>query len=183
MGQRSSHGRIRELFAYMYVMVTGVFVLAAIVLLSLFSLQDVELDVRDRVMLYHLKSSAIARELRQEVSELEHIFFPHEHTDADSTHVREMHATVDQKVLLTSIEINVSKLSELQDQYGGEEFRATLDRIDSRVRQISSFVGSPPTREQADNFTRSFEHAVLQLAMLHTVAAEKALEQLPPGAP
>ena len=178
MPEKQSHSRTRELFAYIYIMVTGVFVLAAVVLLSLFSIQDVELDVHDRVTYFHLKSSAIAQELRREARNLEHIFFPHEHTDNDSAHVLQMHATVDQQVLLDSIEINIGKLTELQRQFGGNEFEATLGRIESRVDQLKEFAGRQPSQDEADNFMRAFEHSMIQLARLHTVAAEKALAQL-----
>ena len=168
------HNRSRELFAYMYIMVTAVFILGAVVLLSLFSIQDVELETRDRVTYFHLKSSAIAQELRQEVRELEHIFFPHQHIGNDEKVVR-MHASLDQRVLLTSIEANVRKLDALQTVYGGDEFAATLQRLSMRAEELNSIFAQQPSVAEAERFTRSLEHSVLQLARLHMVAAEKTL--------
>ena len=178
MARNGDHSRVRELFAYMYIMVAGVFALAAIVVLSLYSMQDVELDIRDRVTFYHLNSSAIAQELRQEVRQLEHTVFAHQHDDSDDDHVREMHATVDQQVLLASIDINVGRLAELQARYAGPEFVETLRRVQSRAQQLAGFAGQQPTADEADVFARSFENTVLQLARLHMVAAEKALARL-----
>ncbi len=180
MARRRSHSRTRELFAYMYIMATGVFILAAVVLLSVFSIQDVELAARDRVTYFHLKSSAIAQELRQDVRELEHIFVPHVHEDDEAPYTQgsNVHATVDQQVLIESIEINVGRLSDLQDEFGGTEFAATLSRISARVSQLGDLAVAQSTTDEAESFTRSLEHSVLQLARLHIVAAEKTLADL-----
>ncbi len=166
--------------AFMYIMVTGVFILAAVVLLSLFSMQDVELESRDRVAFFHLKSSSIAQELRQNVRELEHIFFPHTHAGDEGPHAHgsNVFTTVDQQVLLTSIEINVEKLGDLQDEYGGAEFAATLDRIRDRVQQLAPLSVSDVSDDEADRFARSLEHFVMQFNRLHIVAAEKSLAAL-----
>lgn len=162
----------------MYIMVTGIFILAAVVLLSMFSIQDVELGVRDRVTFFHLKSSAIAQELRQEVRELEHGFMPNETEGHNYNRPASMHSLQDQQVLLATIGHNYRKLADLQREFGGEQFADTLGRIKMRIEELNALADSGAMDVDADDTIISLEHSTLQLTRLHIVAADKAIAAL-----
>ncbi len=176
---KSARNQYDYVLRYIYAL-TGVATITAIALLAaLYKGQRAEDLARDRVALYHLASTVLAEQLYRDAQELQALL------RADTVRAEPPAAIASISGLqpfgvsgtLYSMGANLDRLRELQDQYIGAEFVATLERIAKRFGTIERGLAEPEWPE-APRTTAALELSIEQLYRLHRGAAANTLARI-----
>ena len=165
-------------FRYVYAMIGIVVVGAVGVVLALVSAQQSDREVRDRITAFHLRSTNLAEQLRlenhalaEELVILDPIDDIHAAAGVDQTRP-------DLNARLQTMNIQVSRLQDLQAMYGDVEFEATLQRIDSRLATVISLMRNSSDREEQFAAISTLELAIAQLYRQHLIAENVLLSRI-----
>ena len=165
-------------FKYISAMVGIVVIGAAGVIFAFFNVQQADRDARDRISAFHVRSTNLAEQLRLE-----------NHALAESLLVRvaidDMHSAAgveqtrpDLNARLQTMEIQVGRLLDLQAQYGGAEFEATLQRIHIRLTSVASLARENGGREDQATAIAVLDLAISQLYRQHVFAEDSLLTSI-----
>lgn len=166
---------------YVYAILGIAAIAFTIVLVTLYVAQQDETQVHKRVESFHLQSISESDELRREVQILKDLV--REKLDAAEAGrtgaVGVSAAQVSVGGILQSIGLRLERLAELEAQYGGVIFAATLDRFMDRFQRIDRELSSPGAPSLNTLLTiEVLGSTVEQYDRLHKIRADTALHAL-----
>lgn len=166
--------KYRYIFRYVFGFMGFLLLASLAVIVSFYFVQSADREAHDRVTYFHLESSVLAERLRRENQSLLRLLgfdIPDtsEIVPAGNQGARQ---GPDSRGILQKIATRIDELRELDRQYGGAEFDATLDRIENRFRAVEYVILRHDPADMARRAILSFDLAVEQLYRQHSIAAD-----------
>jgi len=151
-------------------------VIAATALLTtLYTGQHAELAAQDRIAFYHLASSAASQQLRRDTRSINLVLQAAANTTETAAGGFSLTARV--SAALHSMQADLIKLRELQEQYADYQFSSTLGRLTERfgaIMHLHTEASMDPLLESVEAFELNIE----QLRRLHMIAAANELASI-----
>ncbi|MDJ0941198.1 MAG: ATP-binding protein [Woeseiaceae bacterium] len=168
----AARDRYAQVLRYVYALTAVVVIAAAALIIAVYTAQKADDEARDRVTFYYLASSAASEQLYRNTQSLQRLL-----TDAAGGTPETTGRPIQPGVsgTLYSMRSQLERLLELQAQYMGQQFDATLSRLEVRFTTIEWMaMDSAPPGELLDSVA-ALELNIDQLHRLHEIAAAETL--------